>query len=181
MADDTAADDDHVSRGNAGDASEEDAAAAVRGFKILRAHLDGHAAGHFAHRGEEGQGTVGFADGFISHRVDPRLEEFGGEIGQRRQMEVGEQRQAGTEVGNLGGLRLLHLDDEVGFGPDVGGAVDHHGSGGNVVGVGNGAAQACAGLHQDFVAVLPQRGDAARNQGDSSFAIFDFFGYANNH
>ena len=39
-------------RGNAGDAAEQDAAAAVLFFKISRADLDAHAAGNFAHGSE---------------------------------------------------------------------------------------------------------------------------------
>ena len=42
-----------------------DAAAAVGGFEVLGADLDGHAAGDFAHGGEEREGAVGLADGFV--------------------------------------------------------------------------------------------------------------------
>ena len=71
-----------------------------------------------------GQRAIGFANGFVAHRVDLGVHQLAGQLGQRRQMEIGEQDQAGAEVRIFGRLRFLDLDDEIGLAPNVGGSRD---------------------------------------------------------
>ncbi len=120
-ADYASAEDDDVGGGDAGDAAEEQAAAAVRPFEILGADLDGHAPGDFAHGREQGERAVVFDDGFVGDAGGLGGEQLLGELGQRRQVQIGEQGEAGPEVIVFGGLRLFDFDDEIGLAPDVGG------------------------------------------------------------
>ena len=65
-----AADDADVAGGNAGNAAEKDAAAAVLLLEVGRADLDAHAAGDFAHRGEQRERTGAVADGLVGDARD---------------------------------------------------------------------------------------------------------------
>ena len=75
-ADDAAAEDGHVRRRDAGDAAEQNAAAAVGTLQILRADLHGHASGDFAHGGEQRQRAVALDDGFVGDAGDAGIEQL---------------------------------------------------------------------------------------------------------
>ena len=145
-ADDASADDAHIRRRDAGDAAQQNAAAAVGTLQILRADLHGQAPGDFAHGREQGQRPIGLDDGFVGDAVDFGFEKSVREFGQRREVQVGEKDQVGAEKGVFGGLGFLDLDDEVGALPDFGGVRNDGGAGVSVLFVGKRAAFARAGF-----------------------------------
>ncbi len=69
-ADDAAADDADVAGRNAGDAAEQDAAAAVLLLEVGCADLDAHAAGDFAHGGQQRQRAGAVANGLVGDAGD---------------------------------------------------------------------------------------------------------------
>ena len=155
-ADDAAADDADVAGGDAGDAAEQDAAAAVLFFEVGCADLDGHAAGDFAHGGEQRERAGAVADGLVGDAGDLLFEQRVGEFGQRGEVEVGEEDEAFAEVPVLLLDGLLDLDDHVGEAPDVVGGADDLGAGGLVFVVGHGGESAGVVLDENFVAGLDQ-------------------------
>ena len=82
------------------------------------------------------------------------LEQRVGDGGVRGEVQVGEEDEPGPEVPELLGLRLLHLQHEVGAAPHVGGGVDDLGAGGRVLVVGD--------RRVDARARLDEHGDAVR-------------------
>ncbi len=166
---------------DAGDAAEEHAASAVGGFEILRAHLDGHAAGDFAHGGEQWEGSIGIVNGFVGYAVDLGLEHAVGEFGQGGQVEVGKENEAGAEEIVLLGLGLFHFDDEVGAAPNFGGGGQDGAACFQVLFVGKGAAYAGGGLDQNLVSGFAQGFGGAGNETDAGLMIFNFFGNADDH
>ena len=180
-ADDAAADDADVAGGDAGDSAEQDAAAAVLFFEVGCADLDGHAAGDFAHRGEQRQRAGAVADRLVGDAGDLLFEQRVGELGKRREVEVGEEDEAFAEVAVLLLDGLLDLDDHVGEAPDVVGGADDLGAVGLVLVVGHGGESAGVVLDEDLVAGLDQGLDAGGSDADAALVIFYFFGNANNH
>jgi len=96
-------------------------------------------------------------------------------------MEVRKQDQARPEVRVFGRLRFLHLDDQIGLTPNLGGIEQDFRACVHVFAVGDGTAGARLRFHQHAMAGFTQRGYAARNQPDARFVIFNFFGDANYH
>src|SRR5215213_1105379 len=91
-------------------------------------------------------------DGLVGHAGRAGVHEALRELGVGREVQVGEQRVARLEQRDLRRLRLLDLDDHVGGAEDGLGPVEHLGSLGRVIGVGDGRALARAGLDDDLVA-----------------------------
>ncbi len=94
-------------------AAHEHAATAVVAFEAVGAHLRREPAGHLAHRGEERERAVVGLHRLVGDRRRAGVEECLRHAGVRGQMEVGEQREIGTEEAELLFLRLLHLDDHL--------------------------------------------------------------------
>ena len=95
---------------------------------------------------------VSYAD-----RVDLGVHQLAGQFGQRSQMQIGEQDQAGAEVRIFGRLRLLHLDDEIGLAPNLGGAGKDLGARVDIFAVGDGTAGAGLGFDEHAMAGFTQR------------------------
>ena len=115
---------------DAGCAAHEHAAAAVVALEVVGADLRREPAGDLAHRGEQREGA-----GVELHRLvrdaggagrDERLGDarVGGEV------EVGEQREVGSQEAELLLLRLLHLHHQL-LRPRIGGGGDDVGAGAN--------------------------------------------------
>ena len=179
-ADDAAAEDGHAAATGAGDATEEDALTAVLLLEAGRAHLDGHPAGHLAHRAEQGQGAVGALDGLVGDGPDLVLHERLGVVGEGRQVEVGVEDQAGAEVLELAGQRLLDLHHHVG-GPGVGRGRHDGGARRLELLVRDAGADTGVLLDQDLVAVAGQLEDAAGVDADPVLALLDFRGDTDLH
>jgi hypothetical protein len=170
-----------VRRSHARHAAEQNAAAAVGRFQILRSHLHGHASGHFAHRCEQRQRAVPFADRFVSNTVDASFEHPVGKLRQRREVEIGEQGEIGTEEAVFGRLRLFHLDDEVGTPPHLFRVLDDGAPGQHIFAIGERTAFTRGGLDEHFVPGFAECGDSAGDQADTGFVVFDFLGNADDH
>ena len=105
---------DHLGRRHARDAAQQNAGAALLTFQAMGADLHGHAAGDLAHWRQQRQRAGAVGDRLVGDAGGARLHQplglrlVGGE------MEVGEQDLATPQQGDLGGLRLLDLDDQVG-------------------------------------------------------------------
>ena len=156
-ADDASADDADVAGWDAGDSAEEDAAASVLFFKIGCADLDGHAAGDFAHGGEERECASAVANGLVGDAGDLLFEQRVGEVGERREMQIGEEDEALAEVAVFFFDWLFDLDDHVGEPPDVVGGADDLGAGGLVFVVGHGGERSGVVLDQHLVAGFDER------------------------
>ena len=87
----------------------------------VRAGLDRHAAGDFAHRREQRQAAARIGDRLIGDADDAGIEQRLGLLRIGREMEIGEERLAGLHQRDFLRLRLLDLHDHVGFGEDGGG------------------------------------------------------------
>src|SRR5260370_10440631 len=96
-------------------------------------------------------------------------------------MEIGEEHLALLDPGPLRLDRLLHLEDQLGLGPDVVHLGDKRRADARVRGVGEARSEARALLHQDGVAVRRQR---FRARGHQSYAVLrrlDLSRYADDH
>jgi hypothetical protein len=113
------------------------------------ADLGGHPAGDLAHRGQQRQCPGLELDGLVG---DPRhafVEEGLAHRGVGRQVQVGEEDLAFPQVSELGLLGFLHLADDLAPLPDLGGGGGDLGAGPAVLVVGDGGADASAGLDHD--------------------------------
>ena len=86
--------------------------------------LSGHAAGDLAHRCEQRQQAVGELDRLIGDGGGSRGDEAPGLIGVGGEVKIREDDVSRLEKLDLGRLRLLDLDDQVGFGKQVAGVGD---------------------------------------------------------
>ena len=86
-----------------------------------------------------------------------RVEQLLGQRLRRRQMQVGEEDLPRPHQSDFRFERLLHLQDEVGLVPDLGGCPGSRGARPLVGSVRDGAAPAGAGLHHDVVPMGPER------------------------
>ena len=84
-------------------------------------------------------------------------------------------------MGVLGGDRLLHLHQQVGAAPDLGGVRHDHGAGGGIVLVVDARARPCAGLHEHLVPAARELIDAGRRDGDAVLVVLDLGGDADAH
>ena len=79
------------------------------------------------------------------------------------------------------GNRLFDLDDHLGRAPDLGGRIDDFGACGLKFFVGDAGADAGIFFDKDFVTSRNQLLDAAGDDGDAVFAVFDFLWHADDH
>ena len=178
--DDAAAEDDHAAAPRARDAAEQDALAAALLLEERRADLDGHAPGDLAHGPEQRQRAVVELDGLVGNRGDAALRELLGELGRGREVQVRVEHEAFAQEAVLDVEGLLDLDDELGppsvcSGGDDGRPLRH------VLGVGDAAAFASAGLDQHAVPARREQAHAGRGHPHPVLARLDLFGYADNH
>src|SRR5579883_2340376 len=180
-ADDSAANDGDIGGRHAGDAAEQNAAATVRAFEVLRAHLHGHAAGDFAHRREKRQRAVRLQDGFVGDAGDAGIDHRLGEFGQRREVEIGEEDEVAAEETVFGRLRLFDFGDEIGVVPDMGRGGHDFGAGGMIVLIAERTAFARMGFDENLVAAFAKSGGAAGHQTDAGLVVFYLFGNTYHH
>jgi len=93
----SATDDDDAPLAHARYAAQQHAAPALRLLEIVRADLNGHAAGHLAHRNEQRQRFVLGLYRLIGDAGDPAREQFAGKRLSRCQVEVSKEQQPGPE------------------------------------------------------------------------------------
>ena len=99
-------------------------AAATLLFEVCGADLHAHAACNFAHRRKQRQGALTIADGLIGDANHLGIKKLVGENGNRSQVKVGEEYQAFAKEDVLLLDRLLDLDHDLGFAPDIAGIAD---------------------------------------------------------
>ena len=150
-------------------------------LEVGGADLDGEAAGDLGHGGEEGKGAGAVAHGLVGDAGDLVGEEGVGELAERCEVEVGEEDEAGAEVGIFLGDGLFDLDDHVGGAPDAGGVGDDFSADGLVFGVGEGGQGSCAGFDEDLVAGVDKGFGAGWGYAYAAFVVFDFLGDADDH
>ena len=168
-----AADDDDFRGCDAGDAAHQDAAAAVAAHHVIGADLGRQSSGDLTHRGEQRQCAVGGLDGFVGDRCGARREQgVGARLG-RREVQVGEERLALAQPRVLGLDRLLDLQQQLGLGPHLVGAVDQLSAGPLEVGIGDRRTLARTGLDDHLVTAVDQLGDARGGDGDSVLVVLD--------
>src|SRR4051812_31276526 len=90
------AENDDTAGQDAGDAPEQDAAAAEMFGKKVASYQDRHAACDFTHRLQQGQAPIHF-DGFVGHADDPGFEKGVGQRTAGRQMQIRKQNLSGAE------------------------------------------------------------------------------------
>ncbi len=95
-------------------------------------------------------------------------------------MKVCKQQLAGPQPGTLRRLRLLHLQDKVGIGPNrISG--DHVRAALNIFLIGEPRAEPSAPLDQHIVAMACELLHGSWGQPDAPFAIFDLLGNPDTH
>ena len=119
VADDAAADHDDAAGRDAGDAAEQQAAAAERLLEEVRAGLRREPAGDLAHRREQRQRARVGLDRLVGDGGDAAVDERARERLVRRDVQVGEEHEPFAQAAVLGRDRLLHLEQQLGFAPDV--------------------------------------------------------------
>ena len=180
-ADDAAAQDHDFCGGHARHAAQQHAASALRDFQAMRAGLDRHAAGHFAHRRQERQPAARIRHGLIGNRDRAGFDETFGLRGVGREMKIGEQHLPGPEPLDLDRLRLLHLHDHVGGGKHFVGVGQDLRADPRVHFVEQPDAVARLGLDEHFVSARRQFAHGGRRHADAIFVVLDFLGHADAH
>ena len=146
-----------------------------------RPHLQRQPPGDLAHGRQQRQRAVVQCDGLVADGGDAPLAQDVRQLGLRRQMEIGEDRQVRPQVAELLGERFLDLHDHIGPAPYVWARSSTGCAGGRVGAVGDMAAPAGVSLHQHLVAV----GDEGRRPGGRQrhpvFLGFQLFRYAYDH
>ena len=101
VADDAAAEDQHVGRRDAGNAAEQNAPALHRPFEVLGPLLDRHAAGDLAHGRQQGQPALGILQGLVGDGRDARLQAADRQLPRGGEVEVTEDDLPVAEPGDL--------------------------------------------------------------------------------
>ena len=162
------------------DTAEQQPAAALRPFEVVRAGLRGEPAGDLAHRRQQGQPAVVRLDRLVRHGRDAAVDERPRERLVGGNVQVGEEDEALAQAAVLGRDRLLHLQQQLRTLPDL---VDRADPGAVrlVVGVRELAAGSGTGLDDDFVAVLDELARPGGGQRDSILLGLDLLGDADAH
>jgi hypothetical protein len=152
---------------------------------LLQAHrpdLDRHAAGHLAHRAEQGEASVVELDGLVGDRGHPLLEEDLGQLGvDAGEVEVGVDDLPVLHPRVLGRDGLLHLDDHLRALPHLVRRGDELRARPGVVVIGKARPDAGARLDEDLVASIDERLHRARDHADPVLANLDLLGDADDH
>ncbi len=172
VADDAAPDHDDGAGRDARDTAEQQPAPTERLLEEVGAGLSREPPRHLAHRSEERQRTVLRLDGLVGDARGAAVQQrarqrvLGGEV------QVGEEDLPVPQAVVLLGHRLLHLEEQVGVGPDF-----LHGgdacADAVVVAVRERAAEARARLDDHVVAALTQLARARGRQRDAVLVRFD--------
>ncbi len=180
-AHDTAADDDDFGGRHAGHSAQQNPAAHHGLLQELGPLLDGHAAGHLAHRGQERMGAVFQRDGFVRNGHDLSFEHRLGQFPVGCEMEIREKYLSLADEIEFGRERLLDLHDHVGAAVDVGRVVNDLGSGLDIVIVEDAAARAGVRLDKDGVPSLSHLLDAHGKNADAVLVLLDLLGNTDDH
>ena len=181
QADDAAADDRDLGRQHARHAAEQDAEATIGLLQRGRPRLDRQASGDLRHRRQQRQAAALVGHRLIGDRGDAGGDEALGLFRIRRQMQIGVEKLAVTELRPFGGLRLLHLDDHVALFEDILGGGGDLGAGRGIGGIISADTDARLGLHPDLVAVGNIFAHRSRRQADAIFMILDFLRATDTH
>ena len=119
VADDSAADHQHSAGGDSGHSAEQQTTAPERLLQEVRAGLGREPAGDLAHRREQRQRAVGCLDGLVRDAGRAARDQRFGQLLARGEMEVGEEDLALAQPRILLGKGLLHLEHQLGGGPDL--------------------------------------------------------------
>ena len=171
---DTATEDDHLGGRHAGDAAEEDPAAAVRLLERPGAHLRREPAGDLAHRREQRQAAVGGLDRLVGDPGDAGVDQRPRQRLVRGDVEIREEREPLPQAGILALDRLLHLEQELGPRPDLL-HVGEPGADGGVRLVGEPGAGSGVLLDEDLVPALDELERPGGRQGDTVLPRLDLF------
>ena len=180
-ADHAAADHQHFRRLHAGHAAQQHAGATLRFFQRVRAGLDRHASGHFAHRRQQRQAALAIGDGFIGDRCAAGFDQAFGLRRIGREVKIGVQQLAFAQHRDLDRLRFLDLDDHFGATEDFLRGIDDFGAGLLVHLVRQTDGFSAIALHHHLVAVADEFARAGRSQADAVLVVFDFLGDADQH
>ena len=176
-----AAQHDDLGGRHAGGAAEQHAAPALLHLQAMRAGLDGHAAGNLAHRRQQRQAAAHARHRLVGDGRDARGHQRLGLLGVGRQVQIGKERLALAQHGAFGGLRLLHLHDEIGLGEHLRSRAEHLGTGPRVVLVGEALAGSGVMLHEHLVPVLHRLAHAGRRHADAILVDLDLLRHADAH
>ena len=113
-AHDARADHHDLGGGDAHRAAQQQAGAAVGFLQHERAGLSRHAPGDFAHGRQQRQPAGAILDGLIGDAGRATVDQGTRQLGAGGQVQVGEERVLLGDQRRLPGLRLLHLDDQLG-------------------------------------------------------------------
>ena len=176
-----AAENDDVAALYAGHAAQKDATAAAVGFQHGGADLYCHTAGHFAHRGQQGQAAVSGLNRLVSDADDLPAQERLGLLGVGGEVQVGKQDLAFAQQLILGGKRLFDLDDHIGDIVNLPGRFQQLCTDGGILFIGKAAAEAGAFLHKNRMTCTDKSVGAGGGQGNAALLSFDLFGTTNTH
>ena len=165
---------------HASGAAHQEAHAAFDLGQHLSAHLGGHAAGDFRHGSEQGQEAVVELHGFVSDADDLLFEKGLGQGRFRSEVQVGVEDQAFMEEVVFRSQGFLHFHDHVAVPAFLGGS-NHLSAGGDILFVGDHAAEASALLHEDGVTGFFKSMNASGSDADTEFLNFDFGGDTYTH
>ena len=96
-------------------------------------------------------------------------------------MQIGEENQSFAEINILLFDRLLDLDDQIRFAPDIACIADDFRSGVLVVCIGKSGLRAGLRFDEDFVASFGEFFNTRWRNADPGFVVLDLFGNADNH
>ncbi len=163
VADDPAAEDDHVAGLDTGRPREKDTPPAERLLEEVRRCLRSEPARDLAHRGEQRQPAVVGLDGLVGDGGDPAVRQRARERLVRGDVEVREEHQPFAQPRILGLDRLLDLEQELGLAPGV---VDRDDPGARslVLLVGERASLSGRRLDEDLVPALDQLAGTGRGE-----------------
>jgi hypothetical protein len=134
----------------------------------------------FRHRREQRQRGVA-GDRLVRDAGDVLLHQRGGEIGNRREVEIREEELAVLEAIEIGLDRLFDLHDHVSRVIDLVRRRKDLAAREDVFVVGETAAVACALLDEDFMSVGGEVLHAGRDHAHAVFVVFDLGRYADTH
>lgn len=175
------AQDDDGGGGDAGHATEEDAATSRSPLEVVRALLYGEPSGDLTHRREERQPAVRQPDRLVGDRGDPGGKQRRGALGGRREVEEGEEELSPAKPRVFLGDRFLHLDDEVRFRPDVVSGRHDRPAGRVVFDVWDGRTGAGVVLDENGMTGVGKFPDSDRRQRDPVLLRFDLPGHPDAH
>ena len=172
-AGDAAAQDRHRGGIHARHPAEQHAASTVGLLQTARPHLHGHPPRHLAHRREKRKRPVRSGHRLVGDGAGARVAERTRLGGVGREMEIGEQHLAGPQHRALLGLRLLHLDDQVGLREDRSRPVGDPRAGALVVRVRESDSGTGLGLDEHLVARCHQLPNSRGHQADAVLVHLD--------